>query len=466
MRVRLPDGPPATEGLAGLRWRGIAFDHFDGRAWRARLPRQVTLPRPAAGQFEVTPYRGVGPVLTQEIYLEPIGSEIIFVAPRLLAVGLAADAMKLDDMGSVSVPLPSARLRYVAYSELEPARPRVVAGAAAPARLDSDALDRYLQLPPLTARVADLARAASAGSRSPYDAATRLTSFLSREYRYTLALSRQTQLGPLEEFLFVRRSGNCEYFATALAVMLRSVGIPARLVNGFQRGEWNPYGRYFMVRERDAHSWVEAFIDGVGWATFDPSPRGEANAEARPGAVGFYLDALRLRWYRHVVNWSLRDQVSMAAAFQRGATAWRERLSDGRSWSGLPRVARVWGVAAAAGMAAFALWRRRSRRSGGAPSPRLPWFYERALRALARRDLRPEPGETAREFLARVAARAPRCGAPLCRLTAGYELIRFGSVGPSLEETRELRARLAELERGRSAPPRVMSDAPLPRGLR
>ena len=81
----------------------------------------------------------------------------------------------------------------------------------------------------------------------------------------------------------MRRSGNCEYFAAAMAVMLRSIGVPARVAAGFQQGEWNPYGRYFMVRLSDAHAWVEVYLDGRGWVAFDPSPRAEAMAEEIPG---------------------------------------------------------------------------------------------------------------------------------------------------------------------------------------
>src|SRR6185295_5058621 len=142
-------------------------------------------------------------------------------------------------------------------------------------------------------------------------------------YRYSLALKRQTSRPPLEEFLFVRRSGNCEYFAAAMAVMLRSEGIPSRVVAGFQQGEWNPYGRYFMVRLSDAHSWVEAYIDGRGWVAFDPSPRGE---------VALSLAAARMRWYRYVINWSLGDQVHLAASVHRQATDVRVGLSWPRHW--------------------------------------------------------------------------------------------------------------------------------------
>jgi hypothetical protein len=232
--------------------------------------------------------------------------------------------------------------------------------------------------------------------------------------------------------------------------MLRSLGIPARLVNGFQRGEWNPYGRYFMIRQRDAHTWVEAFIDGVGWVTFDPSPRGDAEGASGAGSIGLYLDALRLRWYRYVVNWSLRDQVSVATAFQRGTSQWRQRLLDAQSWKDLPGSARVAGGLVLAGLAAFTLWRRRGRRTPET-APRIPRFYERALRALARRGLRPEPGETAREFLARVAAGAPAVAAPLSRLTAGYELARFGAAALSSAEAAELEGCVAALEHRRSS---------------
>ena len=386
--------------------------------------------------------------MTQEIYLEPIGTDVVFAAPRLLGVSLGAPSIAADDMDDVSVAIPAARLRYLAYSELEPAGRLGRDAEAAP--LDRRSLDRYLQLPPLPARIAELARKVSAGSGGPYDAAQRLTRFLAVTYHYTLALSRQTQLEPIDEFLFVRRSGNCEYFASALAVMLRGIGIPARLVNGFQRGEWNPYGHYFMIRQRDAHSWVEAYFDGVGWVTLDPSPR-VAAAGGGLNRAGLYLDALRLRWYRYVVNWSLRDQVTVAAALQREASGWRERLRLARAARDLRRR----GPAVAAGVAALTvglgLWRRQRARRTARPQPRLPRFYARALRVLARRGFRLGPGETAREFLARARAAAPACAAPLSQVTAGYERARFGSAPLSPSDLAELERCVTRLEQ---PPPR------------
>lgn len=425
MRAYVPDDTPAPEHLPGLRWRGIAFERFDGHAWTSRRPQHLTVRRSPAGRFDVNRFRGTGPLVTQEIYLEPLGTEMLFVAPRALRLALRADAIAVDETGSVSVPVASARLRYVVQSELEgPAWRRGLVAAVASS--DTADLARYLQLPPVSARLRALARQVTAGSRDPNEAAERLTGFLSGGgFRYTRVLERGTALDPLDEFLFVRRSGNCEYFASALAVMLRTLGIPARVVNGFQRGEWNPYGRYFMVRLRDAHSWVEASV-GDRWLTFDPSPRGDAEPGAgMPKTVSLYLDALRLRWYRYVISWSLADQVMAALTIRRSAARWTPGpMALAGGWRDLPRPALLAVASVLAGLV-LVRWRRgsRARRSACA----IPPFYADALRALARRGLRPGPEETAREFLDRVGRARPACAGPLAGITTAYERVRFGS---------------------------------------
>ena len=229
--------------------------------------------------------------MRQDVYLDPIGTDIIFAAPRPLRLDVRAGAINLDDMGTVSVPTEAARLHYVVDSELEVPPPPGTRVSAAGAALVDNERERFLQLPNMPPDIARLAREVTATSRDPLEAANRLTLFLATNYTYSLS-KKETNRNPLQEFLFHRKSGNCEYFSAALAVMLRSLGIPARVVGGFQRGEWNPYGRYFMVRLSDAHAWVEAYFDGLGWVTFDPSPR--MQAEPRHRAVGA-RDAARRR---------------------------------------------------------------------------------------------------------------------------------------------------------------------------
>ena len=97
-------------------------------------------------------------------------------------------------------------------------------------------------------------------------------SYLRRNFRYTLKLTGTPGRDPLAHFLFETRAGHCEYFASAMAVMLRAIGIPSREVNGFLPGEYNDLGGDYIVRASDAHSWVEAYFPGSGWITFDPTP--------------------------------------------------------------------------------------------------------------------------------------------------------------------------------------------------
>jgi len=445
MRVHFAETLPRSAAiLNALRWRGVVLDTYDGRAWSMTQQRPRTvLRRPASGDMVLGAYRGMGPIVSHEIFLEPIGTEVIFGAPRMLRLGLHAPAAAIDDAGGVTVTVPAARLHYTVESELELVSPRAAAMANRALREeDRTALASYLRLPPLGARVAALAREQSAGSVGPYDAAQRVTRFLSDRYRYTMSLERRTTLDPVEEFLFERRAGNCEYFAASLAVMLRTLDIPARVVNGFMRGEWNPYGSYFMVRMRDAHSWVEAYFTGVGWVTFDPSPRGDVEAPAAPGTVSLYLDALRLRWYRYVINWSLRDQVAAATQFHRAAGAWRTgSLPD---WRAVPRRTLLLTGGLFAIVAGLALVRRRR-----APSAvrTIPAFYRRSLAVLARRGLAPAHGETAREFCARACSALPAAAVPFGGLTAVYERARFGAITTSADETEAVAEWLRALRR-------------------
>jgi len=447
MRVYFPDETGDPQRLPNLRWRGLVFDRFDGRTWTFGQPRRILTRRSGNNEFQLNPAQGRRPIVRQEVFLDPIGTDVVFGAPRVLRMDLRVSALAFDDMGSVFVPSASARLHYVVDSELEVTLPADSRPSGAGRTLSGAERLRYLQLPTLSPLIPKLARATTVDSRDPYEAALKLTAFLSLQYKYTLGLKRQTQLEPLEEFLFVRRSGNCEYFAAALAVMLRSLGIPARVVAGFQKGEWNPYGRYFMVTLADAHSWVEAYFDGLGWVTLDPSPRAEAEAEAwQLGTLSLYVDAARMRWYRYVINWSLQDQMIAAATVQRQASDLRLALHWPRDWRARPWLVGAAGIVAALGLAWLA-WRLRLTVAPSGNAARMPRFYERALRLLARRGLEPEPAETARQFCGRVRDKSPALAEPIGRLTEEYERARFGAAALTEPEMREVERCLDALER-------------------
>jgi protein-glutamine gamma-glutamyltransferase len=448
MRVHLPD-EVQPERLPNLRWRGVVLDTFDGQAWSVRYPRQTRLIRPNAGGFDVGLLRGSGLFLRQEVFLEPIGSEVVFAAPRVLRLTMATSMLAMDDMGAVSVSSPGARLRYTVESEVEgPAVQNWGLVRSAPP-LNVVQLERYLQLPVLAPAIPPLARQVAGASREPAEIAGRVEAFLRTQFRYTLDIERVSQLDPLQEFLFVRRSGHCEYFAAAMAVMLRSLGVPARVVNGFQRGEWNPYGQYYIVRYYDAHSWVEAYLPDAGWVTFDPTPRATVDVRAGRTPTFLYLDSLRLQWHRYVVNWTLRDQIRAVQSVQ-------FRMARLRGWSAgldpefrarLSRAGSVAIVAVIGAVGAWAAWRHRRGGGSGSGRNRAPGFYRRALRAAARWGLRPATGETAREFSGRVSGLGPAAGEAFTRVTALYERARFGGTPPSVVELDEAESSLAALGR-------------------
>jgi transglutaminase-like putative cysteine protease len=448
MRVHLPD-EVQPERLPSLRWRGVVLDTFDGQAWSVRYPRQTRLVRPNSGGFDVGVLQGSGRFLRQEVFLEPIGSEVVFAAPRILRLTMSTSVLAMDDMGAVSTSSPGARLRYTVESELEGPSVRSE-GAARPAPpLDVAQLERYLQLPVLAPAIPALARQVAGTSREPAEIARRVEEFLRTQFRYTLDIKQMSQLDPLQEFLFVRRAGHCEYFAAAMAVMLRSLGVPARVVNGFQRGEWNPYGQYYIVRYFDAHSWIEAYLPDAGWMTFDPTPRATVDVLAGRTPTFLYLDSLRLQWHRYVVNWTLRDQIQAVQSVQLRLAAlkgWSAGLDPGTRG----RVGRAGALALVALVGAVGAWAAwRHRRDGRGPvRRRAPGFYRRALRAAARRGLRPASGETAREFSDRVSGLGPAAGTAFTRVTALYERARFGGTPPSSAELAEAEASLSVLGRG------------------
>ena len=159
---------------------------------------------------------------------------------------------------------------------------------------------------------------------SPYLFASRVENHLATRFFYSLDSARWGP-NPVEEFLTRRKSGHCETFATAMALVLREHGIPSRLVTGFAGGERGPFGSYYLVRGRDAHAWVEAWCGpGYGWIAFDPTP-----PAGRPGitevsllrSAGQVFENLEFLYGRYVLGFAQADQASLAQTAREGVEA-------------------------------------------------------------------------------------------------------------------------------------------------
>ncbi|HET8759580.1 MAG TPA: transglutaminase domain-containing protein, partial [Nitrospiria bacterium] len=273
-------------------------------------------------------------------------------------------------------------------------------------------------------------------------------------YSYTLDVPGGEDR-PLDVFLFDRRSGYCEHFASAMAVMLRAVGVPTRLVTGFLVQEWNAVGKYAIVRQGDAHAWVEAYLPNSGWTRFDPTPPVPPADRPWAGSAEHYLDALRTGWNRYVLDFSLRDQHAALENAEVGWSRIRSRITAMLSAS-TRRLTRVsdatWlagGLLAAAVFALGGFLAIRRGRVAVLPSGHAPVaFYHRLLRALERQGVAKPTAATPAEFAQRHAGR-PESAAAIRRVTERYYEVRYGRRRLSPEERRRVEADLATIERDR-----------------
>src|SRR6202008_2814108 len=188
----------------------------------------------------------------------------------------------------------------------------------------------YLQLPQeVDPRIAALARSATQRVSTAYGQAAALETFLKTKYNYTLDLTGNPGKDPLAHFLFETRAGHCEYFASAMIIMLRTLGIPSREVNGFLPGEFNELGGDYIVRASDAHSWVEVYFPGADWQVFDPTPSAPESLNGFLTRLGKYIDWIEITWSEWVIGYDFGHQMALAQGLQRDSHDLSESL---RTW--------------------------------------------------------------------------------------------------------------------------------------
>ena len=465
MRISVDGGLNAARGV---HWRGIALTEFDGKRWYNAPHEPTTLTPTAEGWFHVSAEEPNMPTAGRRIHytvlLEPIASTALFFANDVESVrgrfNGEADATPFsqrrayllrDSMGSIFNPYHNySRMQYEARSVLPTPPPAALRLAGSDY---SDSIrETYLQLPALDPRIPELANQITAHADTPYDKARAIEGYLRSHYGYTLDLSGPPQSDPLAYFLFQKRAGHCEYFAAAMTVMLRSVGIPARYINGFLTGEYNDVGGDLIVRASDAHSWAEAYFPSFGWLTFDPTPPSDENPPGFFAGLGRYWDWFELQWTEWVINYDFLHQFTLAQNLQRVSLDWTQRLRTAfldarriatsrlelwqsriiRAPAALPVGLAIVAVLFVTGLLLqpkvwqrlMTLWHLRIS-SAAAMTPHLATLqYNEMLRLFARRGIRKAPGQTPIEF----AASLPdgNLSAPVHELTGMYQAARFG----------------------------------------
>jgi hypothetical protein len=268
MRVRSDGNIRSAEGMY---LRGVALDTFSNNTW-SKSKRFSSEPY-VRGDRDVIQFdfaTGRDTLIAQTIYLEPLDSPVLFGMPRVVAVQGNFPVLNRDGYGAITFQRSDDRVSYKVFSDVsQPSRDILRTDNGAYRTDDSN----YLQLPPdLDGRLSAMAASVIANKSNRYDKAVAIERFLQSSFGYTLEQKAGGDQ-PLSDFLFNVKEGHCEYFATAMAVMLRTQGIAARVVNGFSGGEYNDTADVTIVRQRNAHAWVEVYFPRESaWVTFDPTP--------------------------------------------------------------------------------------------------------------------------------------------------------------------------------------------------
>ena len=468
MRVRVRDarGEPV---MTPLYYHGLALDDFDGHRWQLTDATTVQLINQQFGRLDDDP-PPQGTTLSQHFVLEPINSRVVFYVRTPLSLRVPLHRLEAASTEGYFFPSGTDRPEYDVHSWI--VRPSPEEFRAASTELPPDIAARYLQVPELADRVVDLAGRWIAMGGTVYDGALVVQQRLSEEFVYSLDQPSAGQPDPIDHFLFESREGHCEFFATAMAVMLRSQGIPTRLVNGFHGGEYNPAGEYFIVRQNHAHSWVEVYFPDLGWQIFDPTPVGALDDAAQlllGSRLRGWLDLAGLRWRTLVLDY---DQAAQLGAIQRARRGLGSSDPLGLPSLSLPRLntadGRVdpdaRGITVALALAAVlalllavagAIRRRwlseaplRALHDG--PSRRYVKLVRRSVERTRRRLAGAVPAHaTPREVALRANAEHPAAARALLREVDRYYAVRFG--GASASPVDVARARRLLRSSGRAA---------------
>ncbi|MCX5811463.1 MAG: DUF3488 and transglutaminase-like domain-containing protein [Proteobacteria bacterium] len=284
-----------------LYWRGVVLDHFDGSSWKSSQKYMVS----TAKRIDIK-----GKRITQTVYLEPYENIYLFALDKPVFISLKG-TKKNTDLTYTSSGFIEKRTRYNAVS--------IISNIIGDDTIDEDI---YLQVPEdLSSKITDLVRSLAPGKDKEEDIQLIHRFLNNSSYKYSLE-NLPISKTPLEDFLFNVKHGNCEYFASAYAVMLRIAGIPSRLIGGYRGGYYNDMGGYYLVPQKNAHVWVEAYVKNKGWVRIDPTPAGiEAFSSPLKGNLLFrlnlFLDTINYYWFAFVINYNFERQLSILSSLRK-----------------------------------------------------------------------------------------------------------------------------------------------------
>ena len=425
--------------VRGLYLRGTIYDVINESGFeQSAVPPSVD-PRKLA----VAPGREEG---RYEIAVQPVTGATLFslggvVTARALSGGRANPNFPISIDGQ------NARTELIASTALtSPLRYEIIGGVSAPgfvpaeeprrpARLldlNQRADQAYVRVPSdIDRRIPALATQIIGTATTTPEKVEKLRAFLLQRFEYTRDQPNGSEQKPLIAFLLQDRRGHCEYFAAAFALLLRTQGIPARVVGGFQGGAWDEDERLVVFQSRHAHAWIEWYLPGAGWIVDDATPLATGERESLEGAAAL-IDRVRRFWDDRILDYALADQTEL---LQSARSAVKSR--EGFDAAALGRSALLGTVVVVIGFVALSMFRRRARPTGHALARALVRALERVSGTVV------DESWTLREATLRLGG--PYQSA-LLDAVGRYEEDRFGIVPLSLEATRELIRALDSLQ--------------------
>jgi transglutaminase-like putative cysteine protease len=408
-------------------WRGMAFDHYDGVSWSMSQPHKTQRYGSATPPIVVhhaleddrralTARRE----LIQTYYIETDQSNLIFAAADVESLYFPTSYVLQDRYGGLRSPVQLSKgMVYSVVSQIPRYEPMFLRRAK-PLR-PTPSWSPYLTVPDtVPERVVQLARRVTAQAGNAYDRMETLSRFLSTQYRYRLDIPPVAAgQDPIDVFLYEQKEGYCEQFASSLAIMGRSLGVPTRLVTGYTGGTLNRLTGYWEVKGSEAHAWVEAYFPAFGWVPFDPSPGFVAplNPESP-------LDPLQ-RLGQQVAGW-------LMGLF-------------GLTWEGLGAL-NLWalvgyaGVAASGAAALWLLWQSRRQGAGRRWDDRLDRIYWASRERARRQGVPDSAGTTPRRFAETAARRQPDAREAWLTLTALYERQHYAAAVAAAADVEQAKA--------------------------
>lgn len=467
MRVMPSSNPRA---FAGVKWRGVTLNSFNGRRWFNDNADRISVPSEAYQRFLIpTPegweHRPHHP-LRYRVLRAALSTDVLFAAaePRELT---GVRLLNLDETGSLHNPQNlSVPFAYEVVSDTGVPSARELRSAST--KYPEDIRLVYLRLPhTMDPRVVELAHTLTASATNNYDRAFAIQTYLRNNFQYTLDPPAIEPADPVGSFLFRSKSGYCEYFAAAMAVLLRTLNVPSRLVNGFQTGSYNRIGKDFVVRARDAHSWVEVYFTGYGWIPFDPTPADPH--PALPGEWDDYIDTAALFWNEWIINYDFGHQVQLARQIEQDSRDLQQiflhrterlkrqgiRMAFGtEEWlmahkalvlMTMLAILAVLILTDKSGTLAelrFRLAWRFARRNTNLQPREATLTYQRLLQTLQKKGFRKKSSQTPREFA--LSFLTTPWGPGVMEFTKLYNTLRFGQASVSLARLRNIMENIAK----------------------